>query len=44
MQLRKRLVKNNIEIVVSESGWPSEGGFGGSMDIAGSYYGNLVGH
>ncbi|KAM7468875.1 hypothetical protein LguiA_007058 [Lonicera macranthoides] len=34
----------NVGIVVSESGWPSEGGTGASMDNAGMYYKNLIGH
>ncbi|KAH0776889.1 hypothetical protein KY290_008300 [Solanum tuberosum] len=28
----------------SSGGWPSEGGFGGSMGIATIYYRNLIGH
>ncbi|KAM7468822.1 hypothetical protein LguiA_007005 [Lonicera macranthoides] len=34
----------NVGIVVSESGWPSEGGTGASMDNAGMYYKNLINH
>ncbi|KAM7473244.1 hypothetical protein LguiB_020487 [Lonicera macranthoides] len=34
----------NVGIVVSESGWPSEGGIGASKDNAGMYYKNLIGH
>ncbi|XP_006365201.1 glucan endo-1,3-beta-glucosidase, acidic isoform PR-N-like [Solanum tuberosum] len=40
----KVIGENKVEIVVSESGWPSEGGFGGSMGIATIYYRNLIGH
>ncbi|XP_009770429.2 glucan endo-1,3-beta-glucosidase, acidic-like, partial [Nicotiana sylvestris] len=35
---------NNIEIVVAESGWPSDGGFGASMENARTYYINLNNH
>ncbi|KAI8573243.1 hypothetical protein RHMOL_Rhmol01G0263400 [Rhododendron molle] len=34
----------NVEIVVSESGWPSAGGDDASMENAGTYYGNLINH
>ncbi|KAM7468863.1 hypothetical protein LguiA_007046 [Lonicera macranthoides] len=34
----------NVGIVVSESGWPSEGGTGASVDNAETYYKNLIGH
>ncbi|KAM7468849.1 hypothetical protein LguiA_007032 [Lonicera macranthoides] len=34
----------NVGIVVSESGWPSEGGIGASVENAGMYYKNLIGH
>ncbi|KAK3029321.1 hypothetical protein RJ639_038419 [Escallonia herrerae] len=34
----------NIEIVVSESGWPSEGGAAATLENAGTYYGNLINH
>ncbi|KAK6776332.1 hypothetical protein RDI58_027333 [Solanum bulbocastanum] len=36
--------ENKVEIAVSESGWPSEGGFGASMGIATIYYRNLIDH
>lgn len=35
---------NNVKIVVSESGWPSEGGVGASVQNAGTYYQNLIKH
>ncbi|KAE9463282.1 hypothetical protein C3L33_04821, partial [Rhododendron williamsianum] len=34
----------NVEIVVSESGWPSAGGNDASVENAGTYYGNLINH
>jgi hypothetical protein len=34
----------NLKIVVSESGWPSEGGDAASTDNAGTYYKNLINH
>ncbi|KAL3529004.1 hypothetical protein ACH5RR_008326 [Cinchona calisaya] len=34
----------NIEIVVSETGWPSEGNSVSSVEIAGNYYRNLINH
>ncbi|KAB1228002.1 Glucan endo-1,3-beta-glucosidase, basic vacuolar isoform [Morella rubra] len=34
----------NLQIVVSESGWPSEGGTGATVENAGTYYKNLIGH
>ncbi|KAM7473303.1 hypothetical protein LguiB_020546 [Lonicera macranthoides] len=34
----------NVGIVVSESGWPSEGGTGASVENAGMYYKNLISH
>jgi exo-beta-1,3-glucanase (GH17 family) len=34
----------NVEIVVSESGWPSAGGADASVDNAGTYYRNLINH
>ncbi|KAL5566678.1 hypothetical protein UlMin_029842 [Ulmus minor] len=33
-----------LKIVVSESGWPSEGGAGASVENAGTYYRNLINH
>ncbi|KAG5577652.1 hypothetical protein H5410_057786 [Solanum commersonii] len=41
--IEKAIGENKVEIVVSESGWPSEGGLGGSMGIATIYYRNLIG-
>ncbi|MED6109459.1 hypothetical protein PIB30_033840 [Stylosanthes scabra] len=35
---------NGLQIVVSESGWPSSGGVGASIDNAGRYYQNLINH
>ncbi|KAL5567083.1 hypothetical protein UlMin_030247 [Ulmus minor] len=34
----------DLKIVVSESGWPSEGGDGASVENAGTYYRNLISH
>ncbi|XP_016445078.1 glucan endo-1,3-beta-glucosidase, acidic-like [Nicotiana tabacum] len=34
----------NLPIVISESGWPSDGGDGASIDNAGTYYSNLISH
>ncbi|KAA8549805.1 hypothetical protein F0562_001489 [Nyssa sinensis] len=34
----------NLDIVVSESGWPSEGGNAASLDNASTYYRNLINH
>ncbi|KAI3738122.1 hypothetical protein L2E82_28141 [Cichorium intybus] len=34
----------NVEIVVSESGWPSEGGDAATIENAGTYYKNLIRH
>ncbi|KNA18170.1 hypothetical protein SOVF_073230 [Spinacia oleracea] len=34
----------NTPIVVSESGWPSEGGDAATSDNAGTYYKNLISH
>ncbi|KAH7857514.1 hypothetical protein Vadar_013554 [Vaccinium darrowii] len=34
----------NVEIVVSESGWPSEGGDDASLENAETYYTNLIDH
>ncbi|KAF5823836.1 putative glucan endo-1,3-beta-D-glucosidase [Helianthus annuus] len=39
-----RVGGENVEIVVSESGWPSEGGEEATPDNAGTYYKNLVEH
>ncbi|KAG6504404.1 hypothetical protein ZIOFF_036737 [Zingiber officinale] len=35
---------SNVRIVVSESGWPSAGGFAASVDYARTYNQNLIGH
>ncbi|KAL9233667.1 hypothetical protein vseg_008632 [Gypsophila vaccaria] len=35
---------SNIPIVVSESGWPSNGGDSATIDNAGTYYKNLISH
>ncbi|KAK7264062.1 hypothetical protein RJT34_31665 [Clitoria ternatea] len=35
---------SNLNIVVSESGWPSEGGDGATGESAATYYGNLITH
>ncbi|KAF8041199.1 hypothetical protein BT93_B3201 [Corymbia citriodora subsp. variegata] len=35
---------SSLTIVVSESGWPSEGGTAASLDNAGTYYANLISH
>ncbi|XP_058227316.1 glucan endo-1,3-beta-glucosidase-like [Rhododendron vialii] len=34
----------DVEIVVSESGWPSAGGTAASVENAGTYYRNLINH
>lgn len=34
----------NVEIVVSETGWPSAGGTAASVENAGTYYKNLLNH
>nr|GMD63163.1 glucan endo-1,3-beta-glucosidase, acidic-like [Ipomoea batatas] len=34
----------NVRIVVSETGWPSAGGFAATMDNAATYYRNLIKH
>lgn len=33
-----------MQIVVSESGWPSAGGTGATTENAGTYYKNLINH
>ncbi|KAL1324524.1 hypothetical protein HN51_034717 [Arachis hypogaea] len=40
----EKLGANNLNIVVSESGWPSAGGVAASVDNAGTYYKNLINH
>lgn len=35
---------SSVEIVVSESGWPSAGGFAATVSNAGTYYKNLIEH
>ncbi|KAJ1420651.1 Glycoside hydrolase family 17 [Sesbania bispinosa] len=35
---------SNVNVVVSESGWPSDGGVAASVDNAGTYYRNLINH
>ncbi|KAI3738125.1 hypothetical protein L2E82_28144 [Cichorium intybus] len=39
-----RLGGQNLEIVVSESGWPSAGGNAATVENAGTYYTNLINH
>ncbi|KAI3683880.1 hypothetical protein L1987_84395 [Smallanthus sonchifolius] len=39
-----RVVGENVETVVSESGWPSDGGQEATIDNAGTYYKNLIEH
>ncbi|KAI3510135.1 hypothetical protein L1887_25665 [Cichorium endivia] len=39
-----RLGGQNVEIVVSESGWPSAGGNAATIQNAGTYYSNLIRH
>ncbi|KAJ9549956.1 hypothetical protein OSB04_022499 [Centaurea solstitialis] len=34
----------SLEIVISETGWPSDGGFGATLDNARTYYTNMVSH
>ncbi|XP_027361008.1 glucan endo-1,3-beta-glucosidase-like isoform X2 [Abrus precatorius] len=36
--------QSNIKVVVSESGWPSGGGAGATVQNAGTYYKNLINH
>ncbi|XP_004251356.3 glucan endo-1,3-beta-glucosidase, acidic [Solanum lycopersicum] len=40
----KAIGENNIEIVVSESGWPSEGGLGATVENAATFYTKLIEH
>lgn len=35
---------SNVKVVVSESGWPSQGGVGATVQNAGTYYRNLIKH
>ncbi|KAJ0736090.1 putative glucan endo-1,3-beta-D-glucosidase [Helianthus annuus] len=39
-----RLGGPNVEIVVSESGWPSSGGAVATVQNAGTYYRNMIAH
>ncbi|KAI3826733.1 hypothetical protein L1987_00786 [Smallanthus sonchifolius] len=41
---QSRLGGANLEIVVSESGWPSAGNKGATVENAGTYYRNLITH
>lgn len=41
---QSRLGGANVPIVVSESGWPSAGDDGATMQNAGTYYRNLIAH
>ena len=41
---QSRLGGENVEIVVSESGWPSAGGRAATIGNAGTYYRNLIAH
>lgn len=40
----ERIGGGSVEVVVSETGWPSAGGFGTSMDNARIYYTNVLKH
>ncbi|XP_025673173.1 glucan endo-1,3-beta-glucosidase-like [Arachis hypogaea] len=40
----EKIGANNLQIVVSESGWPSSGGVGASIQNGGAYYQNLINH
>ncbi|KAK7380825.1 hypothetical protein VNO78_33344 [Psophocarpus tetragonolobus] len=40
----EKVEASNLQIVVSESGWPSEGGIGATIDNAATYYANLISH
>ncbi|CAL0310808.1 unnamed protein product [Lupinus luteus] len=40
----ERVGAPNLEIVISENGWSSEGGVGAIVDNANTYYGNLIKH
>ncbi|XP_076909950.1 glucan endo-1,3-beta-glucosidase-like [Bidens hawaiensis] len=39
-----RVAGENVEIVVSESGWPSDGGQEATVENAGTFYKNLIEH
>ncbi|XP_057451168.1 glucan endo-1,3-beta-glucosidase-like [Lotus japonicus] len=40
----EKLEAPNLAVVVAESGWPSEGGAGATMENAATYYANLISH
>ena len=40
----EKIGASNLEVVVSESGWPSDGGVAASVDNARTYYQNLINH